>query len=369
MGSHGARTGNDEIWERVRAGDVELVNSHMSEAKRKKRSNLQLRQSSQSMEMWHDESLNHGRRRRQSVSALVSGMVTDTESPMHQQDMDSMNALRGLTAPSDYVSVEERVAMQQEISMNIDLGNNTNTNTNIKGAPETATTNTTTKPNNRLAVGSLFDHIFVRPMAPRETCLKYEKYEHYLPLLRVTESAHGRGETNVATHMRNATVLTKSYQKYRSIDPNQLLNSYKDKIKLRKLAEHFLEEDPSSPTTLGQSPDSKPGSKPGSGSGKNSPVGSPSSSRKLTRTISRTLKSLEGNTFSLSGPEKYLCFHSKFKESKGKKRRKKRKKKKIKKKKELRVYAKINDNKMTKQHNTIQNLDFEYEIEKQHNTI
>ena len=153
------------------------------------------------------------------------------------------------------------------------------------------------------AVGSLFDHIFVRPIAPRDTCLKYEKFTKYLPLLKNTERAHDRGETSVATHMRNATVLTKSYQKYRRMDPNQLLASYQDKVRLRGMAENFLSEE-----------------------GEKSAMGGTSERKKLASIVQRTLSSLEGNTFSLSNREKYQCFHSKFKEPMT--RRKKRRKKK-----------------------------------------
>ena len=329
MGSHGARRGDDEVWERVRAGDITMVADHMSQIKNDKRRKMELRHSANESldEMWFDESLGRRRRRRRSVSVLVSGMLDDDDAPMHQRDMAALKALQGLCDPKNRVSVEERRDLQREMHINMTATpevQKTSTKTVGSGSDSSGEKVGTTVAggsdrshgSNRLAVGSLFDHIFVRPLAPRETCLKYERHKQYLPLLRVTESAHGRGETNVATHMRNATILTKSYQKYRRIDPNQLLGSYKDKIKLRKLAEQFLHDDNSKIKLSPNSPK------------KEFQV---SSSRNLAKTVERTLKSLEGNTFSLSGPEKYQCFHSKFKEKTSRKRRRRRRKKKKKK--------------------------------------
>ena len=52
MGSHGARRGDDDVWERVRAGDIDTVTEHLKELKHGKRRKKELRHSVKQNEMW-----------------------------------------------------------------------------------------------------------------------------------------------------------------------------------------------------------------------------------------------------------------------------------------------------------------------------
>ena len=297
MGSHGARRGDDDVWARVRAGDVDSVADHVSLSKREnRRTNTLKEQAATAMhgEMWFDEKLGHSRRRRTSVTTALREVLNDDAAPLHEVDVDEQNArqYQFATPHKKQQSLSDR---QTEL---LDRQTEAEYPTNGNRVPEESD-------RRGLAVGSLFDHIFVRPMAPQNIRLKYARFTELLPLLKVTHNSHGRGESNVATHVRNATTLTKAYQKYRDIDPNLLLTSYNDKVKIRQVAEDFIHSSSSTSPTL--------------------------SSRKLANSVRKVLHKLESSTFSLTGIEKNQCFSSKFKEPKRRRKKRKRKRKKAKK--------------------------------------
>jgi hypothetical protein len=303
MGSHGARRGDDDVWERVRAGDIESVADHLIDIKKEKRRKNELKHVAKGMngDMWFDGALGQDRRRRESVKFVISDMLSDTKkNPLKQINLKKFQLLKALNSKKDGTqSTLEQKEKQTPGVPNVD-------NSNL-ATPEK-------EKNKRFAVSSVFDHIFVRPMAPRETCLKYEKFHDFLPLLKVTESAHRRGEVDVATHMRNATLLTKGFQKHRNINPNALLSSYNDRVKLRKLAENFIH-------------DKMPNQKNTMTSSSLPPFSSPSENRRIFGdTISKALRHLEENSFALSKREKYQCFQSKFREPKRRKKKLKNRK-------------------------------------------
>ncbi len=354
MGSHGARRGDDTVWEAVRSGDVAAVDDHLKQHRKRahrRKVSRHTRQLAASRgtheEMWFEKHLGHRRRRRQSVAVIVSAKLAD--STLHDPDAEEIEArlARGERIPATVQAAAASVAaaavaaaaaadgssaassvtpstMKNTSSVSAVSGGGGgggrgNTAT-ASGADPASSSSQRPRPSSApgtgartsrgrrgdtgriRGLGTLFDHIFVRPLAPRETHLKYQRHKGLLPLLRSTSTAHGRGESNVATHMRNSTPLTRAYKKYYdSIDPNALLHSYSDRVHLRKLADAFLE-------TEGQI--------------KQHSV-RVSKSRQLANHVTKALQTLREDTFSLSGPEMYQCFHSKYRPPKqsGAKRR------------------------------------------------
>jgi len=301
----------------------------LSDVKKEKRKKKERVLKAKQGEMWFDESLGHQQRRRTSVNNLISGMLLDDSAPLHQVDVLELDARNSLYTAKKHItkSIADRFnqvhaqTVQQHTTNQQDQPHLTPSMERLQQAAVILK-------GSRPVVGSLFDHIFVRPMAPRDIQIKYEKYKTFLPLLKATTTAHTRGETNVATHMRNATVLTKSYQKYRHINPNLLLASYSDKVKLRTVAEQFNQHDGHTDRRLSI------------GQTRNTTITPISSSftsiGKTMIDVDKALTKLENSTFALSRREKYTCFSSKFvskkvSTKKKRKRRKKRKGKKLKK--------------------------------------
>jgi hypothetical protein len=324
MGSHGARRGDDDVWERARAGDIDSVIDHLSDVKKEKRKKKDRVLQAKHGEMWFDESLGHQQRRRTSVNNLISGMLLDDSAPLHQVDVLELDARNSLYTSKKHIAKSIADRFNQAHGQTVQHTTNQQDQPHLTPSTEQLQQAAVILKGSRPVVGSLFDHIFVRPMAPRDIQIKYEKYKTLLPLLQATTTAHTRGETNVATHMRNATVLTKSYQKYRHISPNLLLASYSDKVKLRTVAEQFNHHDSHTDRRLSI------------GQTKNTTITPISSSfasiGKTMNDVDKALRKLENSTFALSRREKYTCFSSKFVTKTVPKRKKRKRKRKSKRK-------------------------------------
>jgi hypothetical protein len=316
------KRGDDDIWARAMEGDVQAVEAATMQTlhRRKTKKSLIAQINDQGEgEQWFDEKFSHRRRRRGSVHHVVAEQLRDTEAPLHQADVEELVALkRAGFAKMNIVAKSTRSLLQSTAAAVASPASPKKKKVKLKSLVKRL------KPQSVLSlvkeygddaqktrvVGTLFDHIFVRPKAPRETVIKYEKHHLLLPLLRSMGKAHARGETNVATHMRNATILTKAYPKLREIDPNDLLESYVDRKKIVGVAEAYIEEADVMKQYAMRVVNNK----------------------RTSDNITQALMDLELCTHSLAGPERYQCFHSKFRQPRvsalqARRRRKRRKKK------------------------------------------
>eukprot|EP00946_MAST-07B_sp_MAST-7B-sp1_P002741 g2741.t1 len=320
--THLPKRGDDDLWARVKEGDVQAVEAFSVANKqtlhrRKTNKSLLAKITDGEGEQWFDQKFSHRRRRRGSVVRVVAEELHSVSSPSDQDGVEQMVVLkRGRSAEKTVSSKSASNLLQRTATAFASQQERKNVlrkfSVKMKAKSETGARNAFSERNtNRRYVGALFDNIFVRPKAPRETVIKYEKHNHLLPLLRSMDKAHARGETNVATHMRNATVLTKAYPKLQEIDPNDMLESHSDRKKIIRVAEAYIED----VDIMNQ-------------------FAKRVVQNKLTsENITKALSDLEMRTHSLAGPERYQCFHSRFRPPRApfaklrrRRRRKKRKK-------------------------------------------
>ena len=321
------KRGDDDIWARVKEGDVHAVEAFSAANKqtldRRKTNKTLIAQIKHqgTSEQWFDKKFSHGRRRRDSVCRVVADELQNTGAPLHEVDVEQLAALntagvvrqKNITTKSTLSTIiaaasaaSQSPMKKRKIKLKSGLEKKKLRSMLRKLEVHSGSTR------KQMIAGTLFDHIFVRPKAPRELVLKYEKHNHLLPMLRSMGKAHSNGETNVATHMRNATILTKAYKKLQEIDPNDLLESYADRKKIIGVAEAYIEE----VDVMKQYADRV------------------SKNKRTSDNITQALMDLELRTHALAGPERYQCFHSKFRPPRmpvprrNRKRKKKKKKKK-----------------------------------------
>lgn len=287
------KRGNDDLWAKVKDGDIQAVEAFSAKNKlamfQRGMTEKLLNQSEE--EVWFDAKFSKGRRRRGSVIQVVSEQMKKGEQPGVEELIKLSKARIGKGKLLKKVTSEKIPTSEKRFGQIRSL----QTTAKLLGARKLVKNedDKLRKRRNKNVVGALFDSIFVKPVASREVVIKYGKHNKLLPLLRSMSKAHIRGETNVATHVRNSTTLTRAYPKLRSIDPNDLLESYANRRKIIGIAESYIEDVHVMKNYTEEAAKSK----------------------RTSESISQALINLENRTHSLAGSERYQCFHSKFKAS------------------------------------------------------